>query len=497
MVFSNTLLIILSAQIWRRSNTNEREGLLKAISNGKLKENTKLIPVNPEIETVENEMTTYNQVVALLDFSGILNDDSLKRIFVNAALLPLQGLSKFIFLDVVNCENDNELNSLINGCWILCEDSTIMMHPIIREIAFTKKMVSYSLCHEYCENISVNLDIEKPLKNRIVYKEYAYEIFEKFRDIEEMDIVLVRLFYGLSDIYDNISEKEISMEIADVVSRNMITMESFPLERARMLSGIAYSINNCFNSMADLEKADKLLESAKNIVEKLGITNNERVRYAHTYGKILSNYGSNCISKGKFDSSQANDYFAKALEWHRSALEFRQNQLYRLYIDVNVRKKMKAEVATSYTNIATTYFWLKQYKKAIEYHLKAYEVRKELGNENAQSVNSQRIIGCVLEIYKCNLDVESKYLNNALDYYPDLLMINYTFKNIRSLKENLDYFFAIATIIQYDRRFSMLQDKLNEKTQKIIDWLKNEVELRENIKEQIEKICRIVFEQTK
>ena len=76
-------------------------------------------------------------------------------------------------------------------------------------------------------------------------------------------------------------------------------------------------------------------------------------------------------------------------------------------------------------------------------------------------------------------------------------MINYTFKNIRSLKENLDYFFAIATIIQYDRRFSMLQDKLNEKTQKIIDWLKNEVELRENIKEQIEKICRIVFEQTK
>ena len=69
-------------------------------------------------------------------------------------------------------------------------------------------------------------------------------------------------------------------------------------------------------------------------------------------------------------------------------MEFRQNQLYRLYIDVNVRKKMKAEVATSYTNIATTYFWLKQYKKAIEYHLKAYEVRKELGNENAQSVNS-------------------------------------------------------------------------------------------------------------
>lgn len=496
-VHSNTLLIVLTAHIWRRSNTVERGGLLKAIVKGTLQNNKNLIPINAEIETMENEMTIFKQIAALLDFSSILNDDGLKKIFANVALLPLQGLSKFAFLDLLNYENDNDLNDLINGCWVLCENNMIMMHPIIREIAFAKEIVSYSLCREYCENICVNLDIEKPLNNRIVYKECAYEIFDKFKDIEEMDIILVRLFYRLSDIFDSISEKEISMEITDVISRNIVKMESFSLERARMLSGIAYSINNCFDSMDDLEKADRLLGSAKDIAEELEITQNNRLQYALTYGKILSNYGSNCISKGRHNSNQADAHFTEALEWHRSALEFRQNQLDRLYVDADIRKKMKAEVATAYTNVATSCFLLRRYKEAIEYHLKAYEIRKELRNENAQSVNLQRIIGCVLEIYKHNLGIDSNLLIDVLNYYPDILKTNYYYKNMNSLKINLSYFSKVATIIQYDKRFPFLMDELNDKTRQIADWLKDEDELMTILKEQVERIYEMVFGQTK
>lgn len=495
-VHSNTLLIVLAAHIWRRSSIDEREKLLEAILGGTLQDNGLLIPTNAELETNESEKTIYNQAAALLDFSGILEKNEPRKVFANAALLPLQGFLKFDFLNLTNCADDNVLNDLINGCWVLCENNMVMMHPVIREIAFSKGMVSYSLCHEYCENINANIDIEKPLINRIMYKKCAYEIFDKFKNIEEMDIVLVRLFYRLSDIYDSISEKKISMEIADVVFRNIVKMEDHPLERARMLSGIAYSINNCFDSMDDLEKANNLLSKAEEIINNLEIEKIDRLQYALAYGKILSNFGSNCISKSKCNLNEKDAFLTNALKWHQNALEFRQNQLDRLYIDDDARKIMKSEVATSYTNVATTYFLLRRYEDAITYHMKAYELRRELGNENAQSVNIQRIIGCVLEIYKSHLDVSQDYISDVMSYYPDLLKTNYKFNNLNSFKKNWDYFFEMVTIVKYDRRFSSLRDEMSKKVQQLVDWINSKADLKDVYKEKVEKICETVFEET-
>lgn len=490
-VHSNTLLITLAAYIWSRSNDEDRIKLLDAIENGTLKSNSIKIPINSESELNESKDTIYNQAATLLDFSGILENSEFKKVFVNAALLPLQGISKFVFLNMMSCTDDNILNDLIDGCWILCDNNVVMMHPLIREIAFTKEIVSYALCKKYCENISKSINIEKPLIERILYKNCAYEIFSKFGNIQEMDIVLVRLFYRLSDIYDSISEKKMSMEIADVVAQNINKIDEYSLERARMLSGIAYSINNCFDSMEELEKANGLLCEANKIICSLNVDEIDRLQYALTYGKIFSNFGSNNIAKSKCNSNQKYVFLNEALKYHKKALEFRQNQAYKLLEDDNAEKIMKAEIATSYTNIATTYFLLEQYEDAIEHHKKAYELRKELENENAQSVNVQRIVGCVIETYKSNLNVSSDYINEVMNYYPDLLKINYRFKNRNNFKINLENFLKIEKIVKHDIRFCSLHGEMDKKAKAVLDWINENDDLKDTYKEIIKKIQEV------
>lgn len=304
---------------------------------------------------------------------------------------------------------------------------------------------------------------------------FSNEIFDKFKNTENMNVTLVRLFYRLSDIYDCLSEHEISMRIADVVLSKLELLSKYPIEQARMLSGIAYSINNCFENMADLDKAKKMLDEANQIMNNVEVEQEDKLFYVQTRGRVLSNYGSNCISKGRCNQRLANIYFNEAVEWHTKALEFRRMQLDRLIANKEYMNIIKGEVANSYTNIATSFFYLKKYEDAITYHLKAANMREELGLKKAKTINVQRIVGCSLEMYKHDLEIEIEYWRRDLNYYPKLLEYNYYFEDYKSFKINLKYFWELFIIISNDKRFSLLINELMKKKKQIVEWIvKNE-----------------------
>ena len=87
-VRGNTMLIILFAHLWKRSN--EKEKLLDKIINCQIHEETEELERKADAEI--EDLTIYGQTMALLDFSGIFKNDMTKKIFVNVSLLPLSGL---------------------------------------------------------------------------------------------------------------------------------------------------------------------------------------------------------------------------------------------------------------------------------------------------------------------------------------------------------------------------------------------------------------------
>lgn len=479
VLHKNTMLIVLVAQLWKRSNSNEIQRFLEALETGNVQNNITELPVVMENIVDTEIMTIYEQTKALLDFSGVLAEEQERKVLANVLLLPMKGMKKDTFLKLTDSNNDNCLNDLIDGCWVLNEANIIMLHPLVREILSNEQILSYECCHTYCENIFKYIDMKIPLSKRIEYKEYAYEIYRKFKSSTDLNAILIKLFYRLSDMYDCLSEYETSRKIVEVVEKEIYILNNEPLVQARMLSGIAYSINNCFQSIEELDKAKELLDIANKIASKAEVSDENRIDYIQTRGKILSNYGSYYIAKGRCNQLLEKKYFMEAEQWHKKALEFRRNQFDSVIANYEQMNIVKEEIAISLTSLATTYFYLKKYNKAISYHRQAYEKRTELKMDKRKAINMQRIVGCIIEMYKQDLEIELSYLKLALDYYPELLKINYSFGDYNSFDINYKYFLDISKIITNGKKYCGLTNKLEKKRKSVIKIVKNSEELEE------------------
>ena len=88
--------------------------------------------------------------------------------------------------------------------------------------------------------------------------------------------------------------------------------------------------------------------------------------------------------------------------------------------------------------------------------------------------NEERIIGCVIQMYKEALCLDANYLKRALSYYPKILEDNYKNQANKSLKTNMTNFLLITRIVLYDKRYSELQNELIDKYRSIINWLEEE-----------------------
>lgn len=477
VIHGNTLLIILVAQIWKRSSANRRDEILIKLKNCSVRENILKIPGYIDSDDRE-ERTLYEQVNVILDFGGVLKEDNIVKLLANITLLPLEGIEKMEFLELMEQENDNELHQLINGGWVITDGIIICMHPLIREILLNKQIISYEHCKIYCQNIGEKIAMSQQFENRIRYKKYAEELYKIFSYEKLQDIELARLFYSLSDIYDELGERELSTKVADTIIENIELYADNTIEKAGVLSGIAYSWNNNYNDIQTLDKADKILtEAYKSLISMNG--GKEQFDYIQTFGKVLSNLGSNCLAKSRCNQKLENKYLQEAINWHEKALEYRKDKIWMCTENDEMEKRIKLNIATSYTTLATDYYYMKKYEKSIENHLEALKIRNGLGNQKGVTVNQQRIIGCVISMYRERLELDGTYVDMVLEYYPELLKLNYEHQNKKSLEQNLLYFTQLRTIIFNDRRLECKIRDVKNVCDEILCWFNTIPELKD------------------
>lgn len=451
----NTLMISLVAPLWKELNFEKKQEILYKIRNCEIKE-------------IDDD-TIYKYVKTILDFSSLLENEEMKTIMANATLLPLGGMPKRKFVEMLGLNNLHSLNNLIKMSWIIENGGVIYLHPVVREIFLEQEIVTYTTCKQYCDEIGKLISRNNQFEIRLPYREYAWQIYKIFKMDKDLNLELVELFYDLSDIYDELAQRKRSIEVVRVVEKHLDVYDENLLEKVGRMSGIAYSINNYYEEIQDLDAAKKLLLEAQYIYPQLEINQGDEIRYKEIGEKIVSNLGSNYISRGRYDLSHSREHFEKALKQHETALKLRLERCSRYALFDEYRKEAERVVAISYTNLATTYFYLKDYQKAIEYHKKAYKIRKLTNNKGANE-NLQRIIGCVIEIYKSCLTVDIKLLQDAIGYYPKLVFDNYDHQLYDSFNINIEYFLQIHSIIQNDRRYEELIDIADEIMDNILRW---------------------------
>lgn len=467
-VQGNTMLIVQSAYIWRKSDTSRKRKLVDQLKNCRLKENDILL----------EDKTLYEQVKAMLNFSGIRTDSEINKTFACATLMPLKGEYRDKFIEMSRC-NINKLNELVDGSWILMDtNENISLHPVVKEMAIREGLVAYEYCEQVCNFINNALNLDLPLEDRYPYADCAWEIYKIFTLTGNLNDVLIRIFYRLSDIYDRLGEHKRSMELAETIHENLQEINFDSVEKVRMLSGIAYSINNSFENIEELNKAAVLLETAQKNMRAVPEERMDNLDVRQVKVRILSNMGSNNLAKRKYNQAEAKKYLEEALYRHKKALSSRLRYLEEAD-DTEIEKIWKREVATSYTTVATDYFYMEEYEKAIRNHLAACEIRQELTAEYAMCINQQRIIGCLLEWYKKKFTINEQYWEMILNYYPTLLERNYKFNKVDEIDKNVRYFKEIFEIIQYDRRLEGYITKMRMKKQEIVEWIGRIDELEE------------------
>lgn len=482
----NTLLIILVANILKRFDLCKKASeVLDRLKNCNMQKETTQIGTYADIQDREAQ-TAYEQTYALLDMGGIRENSVVNTVFANALLLPLDGMKKQEFLALTESENDNALMKLIDSNWILMNTVTIYLHPMIREIAVRNGYASVQLCDKYCKNIKGKIEIGVQFEQRLKYKKYAQEIFNLFNSPDMLNLDLLRLFYDLSDIYDELDQRAYSLEIAKVIEDNINLYNDNLMEKVRVMSGVAYSLNNCFDGMETLDKSHGLLKQAMQDLETMmDSAQTDRREYAQKRAKILSNFGSNYLAKSKCDQTRKVFYLNQALEVHRQALEIRQIEYERLLTEPQKAAAMKESIATSYTTIATDYFYMQNYEEAITQHENALKIREALMNEKGKSISQQRIIGCVIEMYRQQLSVDGKYIAQALGYYPELLKVNYEHQNISALKNNVRYWEELRRIVINDRRLEKFIDEIKQKHEYFVNWVNADEKVKKIVEEDI------------
>ena len=449
-VKKNTMLIVQLAYIWKKQDKNGKLRLAE-----QLKENSMFW----------GEEALYMQTRNMLDFSGIRDEKSFSETFACAALLPLRGEDRERFIEISECDV-NSLNDLIEGSWILSlPGEKIALHPLIKEIALREGMVPYTKCTKFCRSIRLALNVEIPLEDRYPYADCAWEIYKTFSSMPDLDDVLIGIFYLLGDIYDNQNERERSRKLVDTVLNHLGKVEIEQVVKAEMLSGIAYSINNCFTDMKELDSAETMLKEAHKMINGLPDECKIDNRAKKVRAMIWSDWGSNFLGKRKWAVQMADKCVESALEKHKKALQLREIYLQ----EAETEKEMKeanSKLATSYTTVATDYFYLSKYEQAVEFHLAAHKIRKDLGLNVTACVNEERIIGCLLSMYKNNLMADEKLWKICLSYYPALIEINDTYSR-KSLQTSINYFDEIYQIIHNDRRLEKFICECEQKKQKI------------------------------
>lgn len=459
LVNGNTLLTILLAHIWERSNEERKNNLLKQLDEGNMAENPTNIPIEINGGNSFGTATFFSQLEKIFNFSPIINNKP-KEIWMGcAALLPLSGISQDNFIAMV-AANENELYDLINRNWISLEDGRISLHAGIREVIRKHtEIVNYENCSTYCTAIGNMLDMdnsENDLHKRIPWYKYGAEIYKIFKNVNNPQ--LLWLFYNLSDVCDYLKDKELANELVGTILRQIESFEGNSSRISRILSGIAYSQIQSAKTLQDLDSPKNLLKKAdENLPEKPSETE-ERILYVEAKGRIISNEGAFLQKEAAILKNNSINKYKESKQKHENAIKYRKLELTDLInqMDNQIEQKLNHDLAKSYKNYATECFHLGEYEEAIEKHKQSIKIFQELNQKSDCALSYFLLTGCFIELYKSTLICHEEYLTDIMDHYMKVLTV--LWEDNSNWKSYLKSFQTIHTIINFDRRYSKFQE---------------------------------------
>ena len=469
LVNGNTLLTILLAHIWEKSNEENKDKLLNQLTEGNMDEIQTNIPIEIDGGNYFGTETFFSQLEKIFNFSPIINNKQ-KEIWMGcAALLPLSGINQDNFIAMV-AANENELYDLIDRNWISLEDGRISLHAGIREVIRKHtEIVNYENCSTYCTAIGNMLDMdnsENDLHKRIPWYKYGTEIYKIFKNINKPQ--LLWLFYNLSDVCDYLKDKELANELVGTILRQIESFEGNSSRISRILSGIAYSQIQNAKTLQDLDSPKNLLKKAdENLPEKPSETE-ERILYVEAKGRIISNEGAFLQKEAAILKNNSVNKYKESKQKHENAIKYRGWELTDLInqIDNQTEQKLNHDLAKSYKNYATECFHLGEYEEAIEKHQQSIKIFQEFDQRSDYALSYFLLTGCFIELYKSTLTCHNEYLTDIMNHYMEVL--NVLWEDNSNWKSYLKSFRTIHTIINFDQRYSEfkkpaedLQNKVN------------------------------------
>ena len=466
LLHNNTLLLVLCAGLMRE------ECSLADLINEAKKCNMKIHEIflekeaDFEAQEKRERFTLYEQAKAILNLGEVLKSKENRYILSNMALLPLKGMQRKEFLEFIHKEGASGINLIkkliLRSCIVEEEDHIVCLHPLIREIFLDTNLVVWDRCRNYCISLNKKLDLQYAFQDRERYKNYAEEVYTIFSDTH--DLVLAKLFYNFSDIYDQIGAHQKSRELIDNVSLYLNEIKESK-RKVRLCSGMAYSYNNCVTTAQDLEYAVSLLDQAQNMLERIRSQCTEWEYYSEL-GRIYSNRGSNELARITLKKSedQRKKHATRALKFHQQALAQR-NKALEVAFDENEKATSKRDKATSYVGIATAYYELELYEESVQIYRESLQIRSDY-DIGRVPISQRGMLRSTIYWYNKNRNCDLVTIREVLDFYPELLNRNIEQENENAFQDNKTFFETLCQIIDKDDNFTELRGLVKEKKQK-------------------------------
>lgn len=466
LLHNNTLMLALCAGLLREGYSLSE--LIDEIQKCNVKIHKIFLEKEADFQSPgkRDRFTLYEQAEAILNMGAILKEEINCVVLANMVLLPLRGMRKRDFLQFIHKDSAEGLNlikNLILRSWIIEEDQVVCLHPVIREVLLDKKLVSWDRCRDYCSSLSDKMDLQYAFQDRECYKYYAEEVYTFFCNIHDM--ILAKLFYNLSDIYDQIGNPKRSRELIDIVRQYLDEMQESK-EKVRLCSGIAYSYNNQVDSDKDLDDAVNLLNQAQNMLERIKFQCTDWEYYSEL-GRIYSNRGSNELARitRTRNQKQEKEHAFHALCFHQQAFEQRK-KAFEVACNQDEKISSKRDIATSYTGIATAYFELKCYGDALQIYKKALKIRKNY-DFGRIPISQQGMLKSTIQWYYQNRICDFDTFKEELGFYPELLKKNIEQENEQAFKSNIEFFNELYRIVGKEDNLKELKFLAETKKQEV------------------------------
>ena len=258
-----------------------------------------------------------------------------------------------------------------------------------------------------------------------------------------------------------------------------------------LLSVLAKDMDNGFDYSECIDYAKQHFDEALSIIRnETDETDSANIKLAEA--QIYGNLGAYCLAKHK--ATKNKDFIYDALEYHQKGLETRQL----VFGKAPDSGEGCGYIGTSYNCLATDYFALGEYEKALENHRRAIEYRENGNAKDIRKVESyNRCIGTLLRLFSATKDII--HIEEALNLFIKLLMLdtgnsqmltslNCLLGNRTELinaKNNYEYLIGCINessfVVDFDKA-TILRESAAK-----IDSLCNEVSLESNLLEQIDR----------